>query len=415
MFTQNYYNLIANMAGASGGANSANGKPGLILINTSGVPRNDVLRISGFPNLVSATPVLNNSTSGIIVGTDGTPPTLQDINLGNMITSGVSMSLASSTYGCDTPGAPYVLHKIAITNTGDRELIIREVGYQQSVYYGQAVTTCALFDRTVLDTPITIQGGDSAVIDYKLQTLPVERTKHGVNLVSFVYGSDEDVAAMIDAAQNGTIDLREDGLWRVGDFRKIHLDAWTGGGDTAHAAQDVYIVISQFGDYNSCGSVLQFDFLNPVAEKQRMNSSNVNNYGTSEMYTTTLPALVEALPSWLKNRLKTFSVLVSEGGGSSAIETVGNNKLALRSEVEMGNSHNNTAEGEGSIVALYKYGGNKVKYLNSNGAADAWWFRSPYTRGSGTTYYTASNSSNGATISYQPTYTNLTIAPFGCL
>lgn len=437
MLTQNYYNLIANMVASAGySTSSSNGSdgysnPGLIWIDTYGRPHSEGYCFGGnFPYDMSASPILDSSDrnyGGIIVGTDGTEAALHDINLGNQITSGISMSLTSSTRGCDVPGTPYVEYKISVTNISSYPVIIREVGFRQlmAIRNGSSIHTyqyAVLLDRTVLEEPLTIQAGDTGTIDYKLKTVPVERTKNGVRLVSWTYGSDEDVAAMIDAAHQGLIDLQEDAGWRVGEFRTIHVDAWTGGGNVSHAAVDIKIAISQFGDYNECGSVLQFDFLESFPEKQRMTASNTNvgGYSATEMYTTTLPALIEALPSWLKTRLKTFSVVATEGNQSTTLETIGNNKLALRSASEVRATPNASyfPVSEGSEVQFYQTtpdsssGGTRYKYKAGTSSTDGWLLRSPET--SSTSYFGYINSygTDSVTSASSASYY---VAPFGCL
>lgn len=424
MFTQNYYNLIANMV-ASAGATTSNVDPSLILIDVYGVPHAEGFNWNNsFPYNVSSAPTvsvdnISSSSRGICIGTDNTPPTLCDTTLKSQITSGISMSLASTVRGCDVPGSPYVEYKISVTNTSSEPITIREIGYKQNANSLANTSYIVLLDRTVLEEPLTIQAGDSGIIDYKLQTLPVERTKNGVRLVSWTYGSDEDIAAMIDAAQQGLIDLQEDGGWRVGEFRTIHVGAWTGGGSVSHAETDIKIVISQFGDYNECGSVMQFDFFEVFPEKQRMHSSstNVGGYGASEMYTTTLPALVEALPSWLKMRLKTFSVVATKGNQSTALETITNNKLALRSASELFSSPGSSFGTEGSQIVLYagapdSVNGSRKKNKARTTSSEGYLLRSPSLTGN--TSYGAMTSSSALTA-YTASSVYVSIAPFGCL
>ena len=220
--------------------------------------------------------------------------------------------------------------------------------------------------------------------------------------------TDEEIGAMIDAAQAGTIDLYDCG-WRVGDVRTITISAFTGGNSTSHAQQDIDIVISQFGDYNSCGAVMQFDFKDELATAQRWDPST-NAYGTSEMKVTTLPALVNALPSWLKDRLIEFGVLVASNGNGS-ITTVTGNKLALRSEVEIFGSTTYSKSGEGSQIDYYKTSANRVKKRGHSGSASAWWERSPY---SGNTNNACNVNSDGTANNNNVNNTN-GLAPFGCI
>ena len=81
-----------------------------------------------------------------------------------------------------------------------------------------------------------------------------------VNIVPFATGTDEEIAAMIDAAHNGYIDLQQDGEWAVGDTRTIQVSAFTGGGNVSHPQQEIEIVITSFDEYMSCGNLFQFDF-----------------------------------------------------------------------------------------------------------------------------------------------------------
>lgn len=239
-------------------------------------------------------------------------------------------------------------------------------------------------------------------------------TAGGPTIVSWASGSDADVAAMIDAAQAGTIDLQQDGGWAVGDVRTITIGAFTGGGGVSHAQQQIDIVITSFDEYMSCGNVLQFDFKDSLEAGNRINGSGVGNtsgYGDSEMKTVTLPALVNALPTWLKNRLIEFSVLASAGNQSSTIETVTGNKLALRSEIEVLGTVTNSFAGEGSQIDYYATQDNRKKKIGHSGSNGQWWCRSPYAS-STTAFCRISNNGNA---NYAGATTTTAVAPFGCL
>ena len=371
-----------------------------------------------FPGSRTAAVTTNATAAGISVGTGSTAATENDVNLENTLTSGVSLSVTTPTLGQEG-GEPYIEYVVTVTNTSGAELTVSEIGYKQTLKgtpkpdSTSASDVVCLIDRTVLDEAITLAANQAGTIVYRLKTKPQEdKTVSGVKIVSFTYGSDADVAAMIDAAQTGTIDLQADGGWRVGDMRVIHLDAWTGGNSVSHAAEDLAIAISSFADYNECGCVMQFDFVDCCTGNQRMNSSNTTagGYGATEMFTTTLPAMVAALPSWLQTRLKTFDVLASKGGSDlSTIETVSGNKLALRSEIEIFGVTSCSKPGEGSQIDWYKIAGVRVKTSGFSGSAATWWERSA---NSSTTFCYVSNggsaSHTGASIAYG-------VAPFGCI
>ena len=235
----------------------------------------------------------------------------------------------------------------------------------------------------------------------------------GPTIVTWASGSDADVAAMIDAAQAGTIDLQQDGGWAVGDVRTITIGAFTDGTNVSHAQQSIDIVITSFDEYMSCGNVMQFDFKDQLSNGSAMNSEETNEggYGATVMKTETLPALVNALPEWLKSRLIEFSVLTSAGKGSSTIVTVTGNKLALRSGAEVSGTNNYSFDGEGTRLSYYTDSSNRIKKRGHNGLVNVWYTRSPYKNSDA--FFCSINTSGAirqgnSTAAYG-------IAPFGCL
>ena len=416
MVTRNFLNLLAMVLQSGSNVGS------LLARDVTGTPRYLTGAYSGFPASPSNAVTTNATAAGISVGTGNTPATEDDYNLAEHLSSGINLTLTGTVYGVDDGGLPYVQYKVTVTNTGSDPITIKEICYKQTIgtakYPGMTTggaNNVIMLDRSVLDTPVAISAGDAGIITYKLRTIPTpSKTVAGIPMVSFSYGTDEQIAAMIDAARQGTVNLQTDGGWRVGDMRKIHVDAWTGGNSVAHAAQDLFIVISQFGDYNNCGCLFQFDFVDCCTGKQRMNSSNTTSggYGATEMYNTTLPALVAALPSWLKTRLKTFSVLASKGGSElDTIETVTGNKLALRSEIEVfGAQSSQSRDGEGSQIEYYKGPSVRAKTYGAAGTSAQWWERSASS--SSNFQYVNTNGGSGYNAGAAAAYG---VAPFGCI
>lgn len=233
-----------------------------------------------------------------------------------------------------------------------------------------------------------------------------------VEIVPWSTGTDEQIVAMIEAAHNGDIDLQEDGGWAVGDVRTITVGSFVDGAGITHEQQNIDIVISQFGDYMNCGCVMQFDFKTCLAKTTRINSDMDNtSYGMSEMKTVSLPALVNALPNWLKNSLIEFSVLVGEGASPHQISTVTGNKLALRSVIEVLGTSGSTVSGEGSLIDYYTTSANRVKPLNGSVNNVYYVTRSPYT-GNNTQFMQISPSggTDKGSASGSQAY-----SPFGCL
>lgn len=416
MVTRNFKALLAQALQSSAAV-----KGELEIFDVNGLARY-LTSGSSFPSSRTSTFTNSASSAGISIGTGTTPATENDWNLESTITSGVNVSVTDTVAEMEADESPVLTYKLTVTNTGSAPITVAEIGYKQSLqavtYPGYATGASgyvALIDRTVLSPALTIAAGDAAVIEYKLKTTtPFVHTKSGVKCVSWTYGTDEEVAAMIDAARLGTIDLQTDGGWRVGDIRLVTIGAFTGGNNVSCPEQVIPIAISSFSDYNGCGAIMQIDWAAAMSKSFRMNSSNTTTggYGATEMYNTTIPALVAALPSWLSTRLKTFSVLCSKGGSElETIETVGGNKLALRSEIEIFGTNTYSKPGEGSQIPYYNKSGtaNKVKTTGIAGGAAHWWERSP---SSSTTFCSVTGS--GTANSYIASNAS-GLAPFGCI
>ena len=115
-------------------------------------------------------------TAGIILGSGNAAPTEDDYTLQTPITSGLSVTITQSR-GLDGSGNPYITFNLAITNTSSATVIIREIGYIQSLYTTTASGSSSgagrrafLIDRTVLPAAASIPAGGNGVITYTLKT-----------------------------------------------------------------------------------------------------------------------------------------------------------------------------------------------------------------------------------------------------
>ena len=415
MVTRNFLNILA-MALQSGS------QKGCLQVHDIGGNSRFLSGVFGFPYNPTQSFTLDAAAAGISIGTGTTPASEDDFQLEATITSGVNVVLTSTEYGAENPWYPFLKYDLTVTNTGANPLVVSEIGYKQNASVTKVIGSTArankvfLLDRCVLDTPVTIAPGDAGIVTYRLQTnpVPVPPSVAGIQMASFAYGTDAQIAAILDAAAAGTIDLQRDAGWKVGDQRLINIAAFTTGGNVAVPAQQVAIVITSFEEYMSCSNVMQFDFACSLSAPSsiRMNEQNTSagGYGATEMKTVTLPALVEALPDWLKTRLKTFSVLTSAGNRSTEILTTEGNKLALRSQVELDGTHGRSAEGEGVALPYYTskvYNRQKTTGINSSNS-DRWTTRSPSIDG-----YTFLYVNNDGVVSADTN--GYALSPFGCI
>ena len=237
-----------------------------------------------------------------------------------------------------------------------------------------------------------------------------------VEIVSWADGTDEEIAAMVAAADAGKLNLSD--YWKSGDTRTVHLSAMSGSVSNAnesHAAQDVQMVLTDPGHYTLANGkkcnfvVLQKDCLK---EYGVMNSQGTNSGGWNNCPRRTWCNSVyrNAIPSTLRGIFKQFKVRTANGSGPGVTEST--DWFSLFSEKEVFGSTtyaNSSAESQNTQLNWFLTSSNRIKMVN--GRAGYWWERSPY---SGSSYpFCAVNTrgsaeSGGAGSAYG-------LAPFGCI
>ena len=237
-------------------------------------------------------------------------------------------------------------------------------------------------------------------------------------IVAFSTGTDEEIAAMVEAHYNNKINIAD--YWAVGDMRTVHLSAMaaTGVGES-HRAQDVQFVIGDFehddlttpinGHSKAAVTILQKDCLmdaanasNPVngggnTENGYMNSANTNSGGWKNCARRTWcnNVFFEALPSVWQSMVKIVNKKSGTGGGSSSGTEITADKIFLAAEIEIFGSRTYSVDGEGTQYQYYKNAtANRYKMpkWNSGYVSNAYWERSP---NSGYSAYFCGVSTNG--------------------
>ena len=225
-----------------------------------------------------------------------------------------------------------------------------------------------------------------------------------LKIVAFSTGTDEEIAAMIEAHYNNKINISD--YWAVGDMRTVHLSAMsaTGVGES-HRAQTVQFVIGDFnhddlttpinGHTKAAVTLLQKDCLmnasnasNPVngasnTENGYMNSTNTNAGGWKNCARRTWcnNVFFAALPSTWQSMVKIVNKKSGTGGGSSSGTEITADKIFLAAEIEIFGSRTYSVDGEGTQYQYYKNAtANRYKMpkWNSSSASNIYWERSPY-------------------------------------
>ena len=241
-----------------------------------------------------------------------------------------------------------------------------------------------------------------------------QAAQNKVEIVSWADGTDDEIAAMVAAADAGQIDLSD--YWHVGDTRTVNLSVMpaTGVGES-HAAQSVQFVLTDPGHYTLANGkkcsfvVLQKDCLK---EYGVMNSRGTNNGGWNNCPRRTWCNSVyrNAIPSPLRGIFKQFTTYAANGPGSFSVAS--RDYFALFSEKEVFGrvtDANSSAESQNTQLYWFRTPSNRIKRVN--GTPIGWWERSPRSGNSRGFCYV---NYRGAADGYYAN-TNYGLAPFGCI
>lgn len=121
----------------------------------------------------NATPAINvlqkktSSGGGVILGTGNTPPTYDDYKLSGDIISTFDYTVATTK--TTTENGVQLSATYSITNTGTEAFTISEIGLIASTYPGSTGASYKLLlERTVLDSPVTIEPGAVGQVTYTI-------------------------------------------------------------------------------------------------------------------------------------------------------------------------------------------------------------------------------------------------------
>ena len=245
--------------------------------------------------------------------------------------------------------------------------------------------------------------------------------KYSFDIASWADGTDEQIAAMIEAADNGEINLAD--YWAVGDERQVTLSAMEATGvNETHVEQTVTFVLMNAGGKtlanatpsgrSECSFIVGMK--NGLAEKGYMNASNTNSGGweASARRTWCNDVFRNAIPSTLRDIFKQHLNITAKG--SSSTTATSTDYFALPAEKEVFGSNtkaNSTAEASLTQFDYYKTSSNRIKKTGDGGSASKWWERSP--KSAASNFFCAVSSGGNANMNgASETYA---LAPFGVI
>ena len=243
-------------------------------------------------------------------------------------------------------------------------------------------------------------------------------------------GTDEQIVAMVAAADRGEINLAD--YWAVGDTRTVHLSAMeaTSVGES-HEEQDVELVLMHAGEYklnkavasgrDTCSFVVGMK--DALAEGGYMNSTNTNtgSWNGCARRTWCNNVFKNAIPSSLSPIFKQFKTITAETYNGTALQT-SVDWFALPAEREIfgagygyaGNGYANNTEAASTDIfqfTWYRTTANQIKKLGMTGSASYWWERSPrYSNSRSFCCVDSYGNASGNAASYA-----YGVAPFGCI
>lgn len=250
--------------------------------------------------------------------------------------------------------------------------------------------------------------------------------KPPLKIVTWADGTDAEIVAMVNAADNGEINLADH--WHVGDERQVTLSAMeaTGVGES-HVEQTVTFVLMNAGGKTLANATAsgrtECNFIvgmkNGLAEKGAMNSTNtaVGGWDACSRRTWCNDVFRNAIPSTLRDIFKQhFNTTGNTTGSTTVIST---DYFALPAEKEVfgrNRKANSTAESSLTQFEYYATVANILK--RKGGTVVAWSLRSP-SRSLDTYYCNANYKKSGDTYVPEPgeyyAFFDYALSPFGVI
>lgn len=242
-------------------------------------------------------------------------------------------------------------------------------------------------------------------------------TEAPVKIVSWADGTDEEIVAMVKAADKGLIDLKD--YWNVGDVRKAMLSETEGcEWYTSHSRQETEFVLMNAGGKmlltptesgrTTCSFIVGLK--DCLKEEDKINKEDTNKGGweNSDIREWCNDGFAQSIPQSLQTIFKNFANATHTDG--KIVETV--DLFALPSEVEVYGGVRYSAQGEGMQFEFYKNPLNRIKCLGPGGHQASWWERSPHSSYSALFCRVVSS---GNADDYSGASATNGLAPFGCI
>lgn len=270
----------------------------------------------------------------------------------------------------------------------------------------------------------TLEGQVSAKADLmqsaKVSNLVLTVEKAPLEIVTWADGTDEQIVAMVEAADAGKINLENCG-WSVGDTRTVHLSAMEGAMGEGED-YNVQLVLMHAGEYqladgSKCNFVVgQKNALKVSLGSMNSTDTNSGSWDGSAMRAWCNSTYKNAIPSTLQPIFKQFKTITAETYDGTTLQT-SLDYFALPAEIEVfgeyARKYSNLAEVDKLFqFDWYKTEANRIKkYGRDKDDSINWWERSPCYHNS----LTFCNVYRDGRADNAPASLTFGLAPFGCI
>lgn len=244
-------------------------------------------------------------------------------------------------------------------------------------------------------------------------------------IVTFNGGTDAEIVAMVEAADNGLINLAD--YWSVGDERNITTSYISSQYNMEYEPSQTLkfvlmdtnkktLVTPTPSGRTTCSFILGVKDcmsnkgkIQPVASSQT--GENIGGWDACDRRKWCNDSFYYAIPSTIRPIFKQFYNATSIGNSSSTIKNSAD-YFALASEIEIVCNQVYSKSGEGSPIARYQTVANRWKYIS--GTEVNHWERSPF--GNGSREYCAINTNhNNGGANAAGAFTQYGISPYGVI
>lgn len=286
------------------------------------------------------------------------------------------------------------------TSSGEVSVDSSNINIVQATVNGSTITLAPGNSLAKGTATVTVNVNGGSTYAPGVATITVNK-KYGITFASWSEGTDEEIADMVAAADNGDIDLHD--YWHVGDERQVRLSAITASGTNSygswnvgesHTEQTITLVLMDTDHYDLTTSVLDVEknprykcsfvvgMKNTLLENgyiKRGNELSIDDmWSTTNRRTWCNTAFAGALPSGLIPAFKQFKVGSRSQNKDVVLYTDDLFSMFAAREISDNKpQYMNDAEWNAlSIVEYYKTPANRIKKVGASGGNSEYWTRS---------------------------------------